>query len=546
MAPIPASSHSRSKLKAFQFGQEVEKPFAGQNITEDQEANKENTTPESNKTVAPPMNPPPQPLSQRSSTNDPRECPQTPIGRLPLSELLASGDDARHHLNLTPIERVLWDNSPLSSGPTNSLPAHKGRKRAHSSSPASSSQKGTPKHFASDKSSVDLQALQRALKTPKADPADDLWSRYSLNTTDKRTPAGPDGPLYARLLHSSSPQTPAAHLQIKENGGLRRALSCIEWPTSAAKRRKMHHSSSQREGTTIFAANDLPFDSNEKSKMSRVSLLIEKIHDGLAKPVRRQEYSSSEPSKSSPVAPRTESPDRHCASSQQSESEVANVVNVLSQAAMADIQPRPQPLVLSAEEVANLEAAEGSSDFGDDSLDLEMLEAVNSHVDGGLKCTSPTPNAAKIPSQPAPDKNNRRSGSSYTPHTSSTTMPQSPGLHNEFDDDEVDVSAADLEDVFAQYDKQPTSHGANDIVHRATPNTIGGVQLLPATNLVSNEEREAKERISSVTIEIMSDEDFGGDSDFEEIVAECAEGTQRGEANSEPQSCVCTAEQASS
>ena len=31
------------------------------------------------------MNPPPQPSSQRSAGKDTRDCPQTPVGRLPLA-----------------------------------------------------------------------------------------------------------------------------------------------------------------------------------------------------------------------------------------------------------------------------------------------------------------------------------------------------------------------------------------------------------------------------------------------------------------------------
>ena len=559
MAPIPASSQSKSKLKAFQYDEpnDYSVPKAAGSEKENEDPKLDATTPK--------MNPPSQPLSQRSATKDVRDCPQTPLGRLPLTELLASGDDtSRQHLNLTPIERVLWDNSPVSSQPSQSR--KKGRKRAHSSSPASSSQNDTSRHFASNKPQVDLQALQQALKTPKADPAEDLWSRYSLNrgTTEGQSPTAPTVLAFTQLVHSSSPQTPASHLQSKDGLGLRRALSCIEWPTSAAKRRKLQRSGIFKDSNGQLATFEGGVDINEESRISRVSYLVEKIHSGLTKPPVTDEYSSSEPARSSPVMRKAnESPRRLVSPSREGQTAIDDVVTVLSQTAVAPKEHKLLPLVLSAEEIADIERADGSSDFGDDDLDLEMLETMDSTLNAlppiHQATASPEPGNSRFGNDGAITTNvlkerlqkpfsrgstqatlgkvERLSQVSFPSDIASSPAQVAPSKHDEFDEDEDEVSAADLENVFAQYDTQPEQQS-------------GGGQNLQAeqANVVKSEtESQAPKEslfgpkpVITTDVEVLSDdEDFGDDSDFEQIAAECAE-VNRNQQVSQPQSSVRT------
>ena len=565
MAPIAASSQSKSKLKAFQYDERND-----YSVPKATGSEKENEDPKLDATT-PKMNPPSQPLSQRSATKDVRDCPQTPLGRLPLTELLASGDDtSRQHLNLTPIERVLWDNSQGSSEPSQSR--KKGRKRAHSSSPASSSQNDTSRHFARNKPQVDLQALQQALKTPKADPAEDLWSRYSLNkgTTEGRSPTAPTVLAFTQLVHSSSPQTPSSHLQSKDGLGLRRALSCIEWPTSAAKRRKLQRSGIFKDSNGQLATFEGGVDINEDSRISRVSYLVEKIHSGLTKPPVADEYSSSEPARSSPVMRKAnESPGRLVSPSREGQTAIDDVVTVLSQTAVATKEHMLLPLVLSAEEIADIERADGSSDFGDDDLDLEMLET----MDSTLNDLPPTYQATA-----SPERGNSRLGNegatttivpkerpqklfvrgsaqatlgnferlsqlSFPSDIASSPAQAAISKHDEFDEDEDEVSVADLENVFAQYDTQPQQH-------------FRGGQTLQAeqANLVKSEtESQAPgesifgpKPVITTDVEVLSDdEDFGDDSDFEQIAAECAE-VNRNQQVSQPQSSVRTVKFSSS
>lgn len=562
MAPIAASSQSKSKLKAFRY-----ENSDGQSDVKTGDIDKENINPETRREDGQMIPPPqPQPSSQISATKDTRDCPQTPLGKIPLSELLASGEDtSRAHLNLTPIERVLWDNSPHFS---DQLPTtRKGRERAHSSSPASSSQNETSSHFARAKQAPDLQALQKALKTPKADPADDLWSRYSLhtNTVERHSPTAPAGGSFSHLLHSSSPQTPASHVQ-KDSGGLRRALSCIEWPTSAAKRRKLFHNNSQShplektntDGQAVRAG---------KSRMSRVSLLVEKIHDGLANPKTHQtEESSSEPAVSSPVAPRqvtiSSPPEYQSLLDSESQGVIEDVVKVLSQTAVASKSFRSNPATSPIQEAARDDERD-SSDFDDDDLDLEMMETIGADISHDTTATDTESMLNVVDVQPETvstameiakkekgiGRNDRTdfnpteasrddvncSDVSFPSAISSSDAQAVPDNINEFDEDDTDVFAADLEDVCAKYDSQAQSNTKQLLENQRDDfSSANGVPKKTAATA------SPPKIAAPIDIQVLSDdEDFGDDSDFEQIAAECAEATQKQQV-SQPQSSVCT------
>ena len=566
MAPFAASSESKSKLRAFQYDQ---KDFTNATKLADteKEKEKENRDPYMDTTIVK-MEPPPQPLSQRSATKDLRGCPQTPVGKVPLTDLLASGDDtSRQHLNLTPIERVLWNNSPVGSESAKSR--QRGRKRAHSSSSASSSPHDASHHLGGSKPQLDLQGLQKAFKTPKADPADDLWSRYSLNTGTggKRSPTALASFAFTQLIHSSSPQTPASHLQSKEGGGLRRASSCIEWPTSAAKRRRLQLSGTYKDSNGGSARTERGPDTNENSKMSRVSFLVRKIHDGLTKPPATEEFSSSMAAASSPMARiMNDLTDRNQTSQQESQTAIDEVVTVLSQTAVAPKEHTPPPLVLTAEEIADLEKDDEFSDFGDDDLDLEMLET----MDATLKTFSSTKEKVSSPKR---GKTQLGSGGvtttidqnlgirepyqdGYAPATAAETerlsqvsfpsgISSSPVLaaapnHDEFDEDEDEVSAVDLENVFARYDTRPQHQVAGDEGRQANPLNAMHPKMAIET---PRESIFGPKTTIDTEVQILSDDsDFGDDLDFEQIAAECAEDQQV----SQPVSSVRTVNNGSS
>ncbi|KAL9126579.1 MAG: hypothetical protein Q9217_004393 [Psora testacea] len=561
MVPIAASSQSKSKLKAFQFHQEKASEYVQDTVAGT--VDKENRNPTPDQRSPSQMNPPPQPSSQRSATKELRDCPQTPIGRLPLAELLSNGDDARQNLAITPMERVLWDNSPVSSRLTNSMPAKKKRKRAHSTSPLSSSQNDTFAYFAGSKPTIDPLALQQGLKTPKADPADDLWSRYSLNT-DKRSPYRSGIVPFAHIMHSSSPQTPAARLQSRD-GGRRRAFSCIEWPTSAAKRRKIKHNSSQTEAVDELVK---PLESAGKSKMSRVNFLVEMIHNGLSGPGKPPEQSSSEPPKPSTAASISESLSREASSfpssfpssSQRSNLTVDRHVTGLSQTVMAGETPQSKRLVLPEEGILDLNEAAASSDFGDDDLDLDILDTAHEsrssvniginplpkEVAGSNSSNDGRDSQNDIAKRPVltcgvhhpweSQANQKHLLRKPTSATVSNALQEAPSEVDEFNEDDADVFATDLEDVFAEYDTEPLA----PVIITSKYNGQKEASKEQTSRHAATHELEAPKEVITAEIEVLSsdNEEFGNDSEFEQIAAECAEVTQEQEQEPPTQSIV--------
>ena len=528
MAPILASSKSKSKLRAFQFNC-GKQPNMGGSYTENTEAEKENIDilRGGGKAVAAQLVPRAQSLSQRSIDNDTRECPQTPVGRLALAELIASGEDSNHQsLNLTPTERVLWDQSPHNSAFASSAASRIGKKRAHSSSPASSSQNEASNHFTTNKASLDLQTLQKCLKTPQADPANDLWSRYSV-TNEQQSPTEKAGLPFAHLLNSSSPQTPASHLRTKESGGLRRSVSCTtEWPTSVSKRRKLEHSRNHIEIQVAFAATEGENTGHSKSKRSRVSLLVDRLHDELAESRKAGDKEVGGPSSSSPLPEKGGfshiAIDTATPSSQTNEYHRTFVGHPSNGEAQIFEQLPLKREVIEGPENTHCTGSDSLSDYGDEDLDLEMLKTVDAHVGDEASAIVPENEAtyANFIQKPAPQA-------------------AIVSGDDEFDDDGNDVSAADLEDAVAMYDLQPQAHK----LERVQPNvrdeiTSNTTCATPTTGDTAAESSSGDGGVG--VVDLSSDEEFGGALDFEQIIAECAEATQGAQVASQPQSAVCT------
>jgi hypothetical protein len=584
MAPTVASSQSKSKLRAFQF--DGSKPsFDGGLSIDDAEAGKENVDSlrDEGKVTVTQQAPRAQTLSQRSAGKEARECPQTPVGRLALAELLASGEDLNHrHLNLTPVERVLWDQSPRNSDPTSSAISRKGKKRAHSSSPASS-QNEASNHFTTAKTSLDLQTLQKCLKTPQADPANDLWSRYSV-TNERQSPKAKISPPFAHLLNSSSPQTPASHLQTKDSGGLRRSVSCTtEWPTSATKRRKIELSRNHEEAGIGFAATEGANTGRSTSKRSRVSLLVDRLHDELAESGKAGSEDIVGPSSSSPL-PEKGGFSRVARDAALRSSQIEGYDHTLTtsqavnnqEATTSQHSPQPQEISAGLENVKGMES-DSSSDFGDDDLELEMLKAVDADMEddssatllettqllddqsGGsglgygrskeplgatksqpLDCHDATFSVLKVNSESKDGR--RRSNEAANSNAARSQSPQTTTLaiYDEFDEDDNDVSAADFENAVALYDLQPQAHtvercqsGSKDPIPRKPSG------ICAAGDACSTTSRSFPGNGEFEVVDLSSDDEFGGALDFEDIIAECAEATRVPQIASQPQSSVC-------
>ena len=212
--------------------------------------------------------------------------PSTPATRLPLADLLGQGNDTMKrpsHAVISPAEQIIWVPTASPGDVQPKVTPNRKRKRAKSSSPASS-QTDTP--------NLPLEANTArqtvAPRTPQADPAVDLWNRYAVNANANES-TGSKGRVLASLIRDASPKSSATAGSV---GGLRRWASCgIEWPTSRSKRRKMKNVIAQRPPDDESYMGDA-------AKQSRVSELLERMKETLARP---HEESPKGPSSSSPL-----------------------------------------------------------------------------------------------------------------------------------------------------------------------------------------------------------------------------------------------------
>lgn len=484
-------------------------------------------------------------LFQQNSRTAVNQCPQTPAGRLPLAELIASGEDINQALNLTPVERVLWRNSVRTTehGGSQETPAlPRSKKRAYSSSPASSSQKKmVSKHFVAEKTTVQVQGMHKALKTPQGDPASDLWNRYSLTThsTERQSPTKIVGRPFSQLMDSSSPQTPAQAFIGKEPAGFRRSFSCgTEWPTSAAKRRKFGHSVSHHDTPVGLAATEEPVIKSQKSR-SRLSLLVDKLHGDLMRPSVDEMHDpaasadrSSQSSQDAPIinlAVSVENQSQEDGNVKSSQGTVQDDAQLENQIA----EPSPRTKTVMHQQDADKHTSidvDADSDFDDDELDLELFEEAEA------------PAASARPALEQPQKEEievykprsqihfeedqalrlskpEKSQSGFSGEDAALEEDQD----DEFGDDANDVSAEDLEDVIAMFDSQlDTSSTAQPGAHARHSSTMPRANIVPLGSKCTVPTKSSKVH-ATVPLEPSSDDEFGGDLDFEQITAECSE-----------------------
>ena len=213
-----------------------------------------------------------------------------------------------------------------------------------------------------------------------------------------------------------------------------------------------------------------------------------------------------------------------------------SVATILSQAGMSDSPSKSRPLLLPAEEIAEMDQIVGLSDFDDDDLDVELIEAlsgITSHEEAQTDATSrPGLTSGRFP-QTSPRSTSEhhflkdqrkplqgkdgKSSAELVRHKQRLVASQE--QRDEFadkDDDDNDISndevtAAELEGVFAKYDKQNTARISKDdqvSKERWTTNDASSMSH--------------KQPVAAIEVDSDDEDDFGGDSDFEQIVAEVA------------------------
>lgn len=284
----PASQQPASEPKAYQFieGKPDKRRIVGSKDKENDANNDMSNQPAEHASVESPKSPL-------------RAFPSTPAPRLPLADLLGNADDRNNGgIKPSPEEQISWESvrSPKSSN-SRKTPAPRGTKRARSSSPPITSQRKSARrdHF-------DLDLLKNDLKTPRVDPAADLWQRYATNT-DKDQRLGLSA---ASLASFAIPSSPYSAVERGGNvGGFRRYESCgTDFPRSAGKRRKPNHAEVVREHVNGALARAATTDGGGKGSRSKLVMsLIEQINGSLKRPQEPAEQSepSSSPSSSSPL-----------------------------------------------------------------------------------------------------------------------------------------------------------------------------------------------------------------------------------------------------
>ncbi|CCC09829.1 unnamed protein product [Sordaria macrospora k-hell] len=186
----------------------------------------------------------------------------------------------------SPGDRVDWRSGVPLQLPASPMVPKNGRRRAKSSSPASSpAAKLTTPHVAPKK-------ITGASKTPHADPASDLWSRFSSNGTET-SPSNHKNPLFAQLMASCSPRTQSA------DRSLRKSVSCgSAWP----KRRRTDGPVEEDRAVTQ--------DTPRRKKTSLLSELLQSVDgeiESSKKPASApaQQNKSPSPKKKSPSKRKT-------------------------------------------------------------------------------------------------------------------------------------------------------------------------------------------------------------------------------------------------
>jgi DNA replication ATP-dependent helicase Dna2 len=423
--------------------------------------------------------------------------PSTPATRLPLAELVGNCDFNKvDQTLLSPDDRLVW-NQPLS--PRNSqvsiTPAsRRGKKRARSSSPVSSL---TPEESLSKTKKINSGKSQHTLRTPQADPAAGLWNRYTTSTQSKDEESTTKKTVsFAHLINESSPHSSATASNVS---GLRRWTSCgLEWPTSNAKRKR----TTGRFNATAEQAHVDNRPDSQKSGTSKAQKLLQQIQKTLSKP----EIPITEmPSSSSPL------PDRVGFHQQVEISPLQQRERVQTQLTRP-IEPVTSSQSLSDHDNDPSASPQSSSDYGSEDFDVDMVEAIEATQSLSHETPSKIRHSNKTASQSLPPALIQQEN--HVPVAlKETAADEALSMMDDFDFEDDDILAADLEDVAAKYD---IAHDEDIIPHNTHSTT-------PADNPVLQ---------NATTKEVESEDDFGGldvdDNLFDAIQQHATQACQSG------------------
>lgn len=468
------STQTRTKLRAFQLDDTL--PLDPDKENRPESAPKAGATPKTSKVVkdvdAAAFDTPRLPQSR------PFPPPSTPGARLPLSDLVGNTDDTSRHASLavlSPEEQLYWRGSQ----PVNTPVPRKNRKRAHSSSPVAPSQ-----------DDLRLSARKAGLTTPQADPATDLWSRY----TSKKTPTvAKKSVAFAHLINESSPRSAAAAGSVS---GLRRWASCgVEFPASTKKRRKTHGvfqgDHVDEEAEDFFAA--APSSDSVMQGTTNLASIVQRMKQTIT------DSQEQPPSSSSPLpeigqaqTAFPESPLKRHSPREAADEEALDLLQDDDFDFEDDLVPEDQDLPEKRNESQTVEdqreSTASSDDFGEVDFDTNMAEAVDADT-----LETETSISSHMPPESAPTS------------VAAPTVPAD--SEDEFGiEDDDDLFVADLEHVASLFDTRPLESQAQaDTPADFAPTT----SAVPVIDLVNDDS-----------------DDFGDDIDPDEFAAAEVAATQ--------------------
>ncbi|KAI0129450.1 hypothetical protein BJ170DRAFT_616318 [Xylariales sp. AK1849] len=363
----PVSESSKNKLRAFQFQNPTEAVDDDDGFNQDPKKQAMTST-----------------LDTDHATEE--KAAVTPISRLAWQDLIGMPEVKEQEEDISPNERISWETkrNSQSLGLSPMMPRKRGKKRARSSSPVSSpatnSKAATPV--------VDVKQLNQALKASHADPALELWDRFSLSGSTTVTPLGAANPALAQIMVSSSPQPSRALMGAKKaagtpsESGLRRAISCgTNWP----KRRRVDRTETVTLPTIM--QDDSP---SSGSKSSMVNALLESVNGEInrskAIQTRHDALRSPSPKKN------RQRPEVHCQSPRRRSPPPK----------LPPLSDCPSKNVATEKERACVSRSpkEDSSDYGDDDLDddiLMVLDASLGPTDEDESSTPVPPDTGPVP-----------------------------------------------------------------------------------------------------------------------------------------------------
>ncbi|KAF3000317.1 Tripartite DNA replication factor [Curvularia kusanoi] len=457
--PIMPSSQTRTKLRAFQLDNTL--PLDPDKENRPEAPTKAEGTPKTSKVVKDIEDAFETPRLPQSRSIPP---PSTPGARLPLSDLVGNTDDTSRHAALaaiSPEEQLYWRGSQPTATPV----PRANKKRARSSSPAGPSQ---------DESR--LSTRKQGLTTPQADPATELWTRY----TSRKTPTvNKKSVAFAHLINESSPRSAAA---VGSVSGLRRWASCgVEFPASTRKRRRTHgifQEEPDEEAEDVFAAAPSS-DSVMQGQTSTTNLasIVQRMKQSIS-------HSQDQPPSSSSPLPETghdpaafpDSPLKRHSPRYNADEETSDTMHAGNGLLEDDALPGDigSPGADSPSQPVNeqLKSSASSDEFGEVDFDTDMADAVTAGT-LGTDVSAASQGRARAPSEHAAN------AAAYTGPAES---------EDEFglEDDDA-VFAADLEQAASFFDTQPLDTPAQPVTTNAGASSASGVPVIDLINDDSDE-----------------------------------------------------------